>query len=75
MNNRILLALQFWEGDKKPAMEVARLIADLESKHSDIADILFVSRFDCQQDPKTVEYVSRKFNCYTHVNKHRQGVG
>lgn len=72
---KILLALQFWKGDMEQAMKVARLIADLEPRHSEFADFLFVSRFDCEQDMKTVEYVSTKFNTHTYINRHRRGTG
>lgn len=72
---KILLALQFWGGDKEKAMQTARLIADLEPRHSDVADFLFVSRFDCAQDMATVEYVSRKFNVHAFVNRNRRGDG
>lgn len=68
---KLLLALQFWEKDKAQAMEVARLVADLEPRHSNQADFLFVSRFDCTQDMPTVEYVSRKFNVHHHINRRR----
>ncbi len=71
---KILLALQFWEGDKAEAMKRARLIADLQPGHSDKADFLFVSRFDCTQDMGTVEQVSRKFNTH-HVINRRRGEG
>lgn len=70
---KILLALQFWEGDKKPAMEVARIIADLEPRHCELADFLFVSRFDCEQDMEVVKYVSRKFNTLHYINRWRRG--
>lgn len=69
--SKILLALQFWEGDKEQAMKVARLIADLETRHSDQADFLFVSRFDCTHDKKTLDHVSRKFNTYSYINRRR----
>lgn len=72
---KLLIALQFWEGDKAPAMETARLIADLEPQRCEKADFLFSARFDATHDPDTVEYVSKKFNVLTHVNKHRRGVG
>jgi hypothetical protein len=72
---KILLALQFWKGDRDQAMRVARLIADLEPRHSEFADFLFVSRFDCEQDISTIEYVSTKFNTHTYVNRHRRGTG
>lgn len=73
--SKILLALQFWEQDKAAAMQVARLVADLEPKHSDLADFLFVARFDCTQDPATIAYVSKRFNTFSYVNKHRRGQG
>lgn len=54
--------------------KMARLIADLEPGHSKVADILFVARFDCKHDTKLVQYVSKKFNVYTHTSM-RQGIG
>jgi len=75
MSDKLLLALQFYGGDKEMAMRLARLIADLEPRHSEFADFLFVSRFDCEQDLKTVEYVSQKFNTHTYINRHRRGTG
>lgn len=71
---KILLALQFWNGDKSAAMKVARLVADLQVEHSEKADFLFVSRFDTPHDPETVSHVSRKFNTHTCVSK-RRGTG
>lgn len=52
-------------------MKLARLLADLEPKHSDRADFLFVARFDCKHDDKTVMHVSRKFNIHTYTSKKR----
>ena len=74
MNNKLLLALQYWEGDKAQAMSLARLIADLEPKHCDFADFLFVNRFDCKQDPETISIVSRKFNTFKYRSPGR-GIG
>lgn len=73
-NNKILLALQYWEGDKKLAMKLARLVAELEERHSDKADFLFLSRFDCTHDTKTEQMVGRKFNTYSVTNR-RRGTG
>lgn len=57
----LVLNLQFWEGDKAQAMALARLIADMEpNKRKDVV-FLFSSRFDCEHDSSTVEYVSQKF--------------
>ena len=70
-SRKILLALQYWEQDKAQAMQVARLIADMETRLSDRADFLFVSRFDCAHDMETIGYVSRKFKVRHHVSRRR----
>lgn len=72
--NKILLTLQFYAGDKALAGKLARFIADLEAKHSDLADFLLVSRFDCSQEQELVQTVAAKFNCYQWISK-RRGVG
>ena len=73
-SDKILLAIQFWEGDKEQAMNLARLLADLEPEHSKKADILFISRFDAFHDRAAVDYVSRKFNVSTYTST-RRGIG
>lgn len=72
--SKLLLALQFWDGDKAAAMDLARLISDLEQSHCEYADFLFVSRFDCQHDTGIIKYLSRKFNTFSLTSK-RRGVG
>ncbi len=62
---KLIVALQFWEGDKAKAMRLARFIADLEPKKNDLVDFAFVARFDEKHDPDTIAYVSRKFNVWT----------
>ena len=74
MVNKILIALQFWEGDKSRAMALADFIADLEPAKSSLADFLFVSRFDCKMDLPTLGRVARKFNVRSQVSR-RRGVG
>lgn len=71
---KILLALQYWDGDKAQAMQLAKLLADIEPKMSDRADFLFVSRFDCAHDQATVSYVARKFKVFTYTSR-RRGTG
>jgi hypothetical protein len=70
-SRKMLLVLQFWEGDKAQAMALARLLADLEPAHSSLADFLFVHRFDCEPDAESVKHVSRKFNVLTHRSTRR----
>lgn len=70
-SNKILIVLPFWAGDKARAMKLARLLADIEPAHSNEADILFVSRFDCTHGEQTVKHVSRKFNVHKYTSKKR----
>ena len=39
--NKILITIPFWSRDRDQAMELARLLADLEQAHSEIADFAF----------------------------------
>jgi len=71
---KLLLVMQFWDGDKESAMRVARFIADLEPKHSEMADFLFVARFDALHHLETIQYVAKKFNVHSAVSK-RRGIG
>lgn len=73
ITQKLLLAIQFWQGDKEQAMKVARLIADLQPGFCEIADFMFVARFDCGQDMKTIEHVSRKFNVHHFINHRFRG--
>ena len=73
-SNKILIVLPFWNGDRAQAFKLARLLADLEPEHSNLADFLFVARFDCKHGDQTVKYVSRKFNVSTYTSKKR-GIG
>lgn len=70
-SNRVLIVMPYWEGDKEPAMKLARLISDLEPVKSVQADILFVARFDCTHSRTDIDYVARKFVVYTHQSKRR----
>lgn len=74
MDRKILIALQYWDGDRTRALELARFLADLEPMHTDLADFLFMARFDSSLDPAVVAHVARKFNVYSRVSK-RRGVG
>lgn len=76
ISQKILICLPFWEGDKADAMNLAKLLADLQPGPGlcKEADFLFVARFDSKQDTATVNYVSRKFKVYTHTSK-RRGTG
>lgn len=73
--SKLLLALQYWEGDKEQAGKLARLMADLEPGRSDQADLLLVSRFDCTHDVEVIRHVSAKFNTHVYINRFRRGTG
>lgn len=72
--NKIVIALQFWEGDKVKAMHLARLLADLEPVKNEKVDLAFVARFDATHDQETIDYVSRKFDVWT-LKGTRRGEG
>jgi hypothetical protein len=74
-SNKILIALQFWQGDKDAALRLARFLADIEPKHSDLADFILVKRFDCKtplKDQEIVPALSRKFNLYAYTSPRRE---
>jgi hypothetical protein len=73
--DKILLSFLFWEGDKAMMCKLARLVADLEPRMSESADVLFSARFDCTHDLDTIQYVSRKFKVHTNICRGRRGVG
>lgn len=74
-SNKILIALQFWEGDKASAIRLANFLADLEPRHSDLADIVLINRFDCKVDYQgTLLKLARKFNVFSYTSPQR-GVG
>ena len=72
MTNRLLIALQYWEGDRIRALTLADFLADLEPVKSPIADFLFVCRFDSTLDDATIQYVARKFNVFTMRSRRRE---
>ncbi len=58
---KLVIALQFYGGDKEKAMRLARFIADIEIKPRLDVEFLFVARYDCELDMATVDYVKKKF--------------
>jgi len=69
----LILALQFWEGDKRIAMDLARLLADLEPTPRTDVYFLFSARFDATHDIETIQYVSKKFPVLVHTTS-RKGI-
>lgn len=71
---KILIVLQFCQHDKAQATELAKFITDLQDDHSEQADFLLASRYDTPIDESLVNYISRKFDIYTHTCR-RQAQG
>lgn len=71
MSERLLVLLQFWEGDKALAMRLARLLADLEPAFNKDVDFMFCARFDCTHDSDTMNYVSKKFGVFKYTCRRR----
>jgi hypothetical protein len=69
---KIILCLQYWKNDMAQAMRLAKLIADIEPKFNEKFDFMFVPRFDAPLDPRTIRYVSRKFNIWSHTSTRRE---
>jgi len=74
-SDKILIAIQFWEHDRKQALALARLMADIQPGMCAEADFLFVNRFDCPPvDVATIKHVSRKFRVHNYRSP-RRGTG
>lgn len=70
---KILIALQYWSGDREHAKALGQYLADLEEKHCELADILLVNRFDCPNFPDNIrQSLARKFNVFQYRTRTRQ---
>lgn len=58
---KLLLALQFWEGDRQHAAKLAGLIADLEPAPRNDVVVAMVARHDSRVDSETLERIRTKF--------------
>lgn len=65
----LVLALQYWPGDYGEAMELARLITDIEPAKRDDVTFLFAARRDAKIDENEVAYVATKFPVKTFQGK------
>jgi hypothetical protein len=66
MNQKILLSLAYWEGDREQAERLAEFIAEMEPRHSNEADFLLVCRFDSGHTPGVIQRLGRKFNTFSY---------
>jgi len=72
--SKLMIAMQYWDGDKGQAEKFLRLITDMQEGYSTEAGVMISARFDSSIDEKLVEYVSRKFPVVTLVGR-RRGTG
>ena len=73
--SRLVLALQYWGGDRDAAMRNARRIADNEPAFRQDVEMLLVTRFDAPPpDPVTVDQVRKKMPVSTYRGT-RRGTG
>lgn len=56
----LVIALQFWEGDRAAASRLARFIADLEPWYRHDVELCFVRRHDTTFDMETMNYCTQK---------------
>ena len=69
---KILIALQFWSGDREHAKELAFFLSQIEDRHTDLADVLLVNRFDCPSMPDYIlNPLKRKFNVFQYKTRSR----
>lgn len=77
----LLIALQYWNGDREQALTLARRLADIEDKFRTDVCIEFVLRFDATEPSReTLEYVGKKFKtsvyrCRRRGQGHPDGCG
>jgi len=69
----LILALQFYDGDKQEAMALAKLIADIETERRDDVAFVFSARNGTSADPAVIRYVEQKFtNVFSTVSKSKR---
>lgn len=73
---RLLVAIQYWEGDRDDAMNLGNLIAQLElSKRKDV-DVVFAHRFDSRApDPDAIQNLREKFTSILVFKNKRKEIG
>ena len=68
----LVLALQYWNGDREQALTLAKRLADIEDKPRTDVMIEFVLRFDADEPlPTTIAYVAQKFKVSVYRCKRR----
>lgn len=73
--SKVLIVLQSSAVDQGHAMDLARLIADMEPEKSKEADFMFANSFNSWPSREVVNYVAHKFQQVHTFNSHRTDVG
>jgi hypothetical protein len=71
---RIVVVLQFWDGDREAAFRNARRIADNEPHYRKDVEIMLCARFDAKHDDEIRNYLARKFRVSQYTG-YRRSVG
>lgn len=66
MQDKILVTIPYWEGDKERAMTLAKLLASAPLQPTHPVDFLFVARADCQHDEEGLASVASRFKVIKH---------
>jgi hypothetical protein len=73
---KLLVAIQYWEGDRDDALKLGRLIADLEPKKRDDVEVVFAHRFDARPpDEETLSITKKKFSKVSVFKNARKATG
>lgn len=68
----LVLALQYWNGDREQALTLAKRLADIEDKPRTDVAIEIVLRFDATEPlPSTLAYIAQKFKVSVYRCKRR----
>lgn len=73
---KLLIVLNYWNGDRDMMKSLAELICDLESKRNENADILFFRRWDAEQMPHAlIHRLEEKFESVKQLACRRRNAG
>lgn len=66
MSAKLLITLQYWKGDREQALNLAEFLADVEERHSDVADFLVIHHLNAKPPGELIGKLSRKFNSFVY---------
>lgn len=72
MSGKILIIVPFWSGDVDQAVRLTSLLTDLTPVHTDLADILFVARFDTPMPEPAIRYAAKRFNVHRYTSRRKE---